>query len=432
MEAEIRFPRYDSYRNSGADWLGEIPAHWNVKKTKFLWREQEQRSLDGKEQLLSVSQYYGVVPKKDDSRSESLVDYKKCGKQNLVINIMLAWLGGLGVTDHDGIVSPAYCVYRQLEDNSAYYLNYLYRTPVYLAEFARRSKGVVPSRWRMYTEELGQVLTLLPPRNEQNRIANFLDKKTTEIDKAIAKKQRLIELLKEQKAILINQAVTRGLNPDALMRDSGVEWIGEVPEHWNIKRIGFLADLIQTGPFGSQLHQEEYIQGSIPVINPSQLSNGTIIPDEKTTVSDKTASRLARHKIQIGDIIFARRGEMGRCGLTLPGQEGFICGTGSLLFRPNRLANPKFLSIALSCDFIKKNLEYVSVGATMDNLNTKILSKVSLPLPPKFEQNIIIEATSQVEEEFSLAILLQLEIIQYFEEYKQTIISNAVTGKIKI
>ncbi len=271
-----------------------------------------------------------------------------------------------------------------------------------------------------------------PPPDECERIANFLDQKTAEIDTAIAKKQRLIKLLKEQKAILINQAVTKGLNPDVPMRDSGVEWIGEVPEHWKVKRLGFLSHLLQTGPFGSQLHQEEYIEDGIPVINPSQLAKGKIIPDTKTTVSEKVATRLERHKTRIGDIIFARRGEMGRCGLTISAQEGFICGTGSILFRPNTLAKPLFLSIALGCDFIKKNLEFVSVGATMDNLNTSILSKISLPLPPKPEQRLILNRVSQIEKEHMHTISLQLKSINCLEEYKRVIISEAVTGKIKL
>ena len=195
-------------RDSGVEWIGEIPVHWEVYKSKNLWREIEERSEFGNEQLLAVSQYSGITPREEDSRSASLVAYKKCQTNDLVINIMLAWLGGLGVTKQDGIVSPAYCVYRQTQNNDPSYLGYLYRTPIYLAEFARRSTGIVPSRWRMYTEDFGQVLTILPPKSEQKRIVRFLDQKTAEIDEAIDKNQRLIELLKELKQVTIAEAVT--------------------------------------------------------------------------------------------------------------------------------------------------------------------------------------------------------------------------------
>src|SRR5574343_528073 len=130
---------YESNKPSGMDWLGDIPSHWRLKKSKFLWREKEDRSLLGDEELLSVSQFSGVVPRAEISRSESLEDYKQCKPNDLVINIMLAWMSGLGVSKDAGIVSPAYCVYRQLEDHNPWYFDYLYRTPLYLAEFARRS-----------------------------------------------------------------------------------------------------------------------------------------------------------------------------------------------------------------------------------------------------------------------------------------------------
>src|SRR5690606_30157600 len=202
-----------------------------------LWKERIELSREGNEQLLSVSQYTGVTPNETESRSQDLVGYKKVHKNDLVTNIMLAWLGGLGVSAYEGLVSPAYSVYRLSDGSDPRFLHYLYRTQLYLAEFARRSKGVVPSRWRMYTEDFGQVPTILPLPAEQTRIAQFLDRKTAQIDKAIAQKERLIELLKERRQILIHNAVTKGLNPNVKMKDSGVEWIGEIPEHWEVRRI---------------------------------------------------------------------------------------------------------------------------------------------------------------------------------------------------
>ena len=150
--------RYDNYKDSGVEWLGEVPSNRLLKKSKYIWKEINDRSIHGDEELLSVSQYSGIVPRADESRSESLDDYKKCYQNDLVVNIMLAWMGGLGITKYAGIVSPAYCVYRQIESHNPKFLGYLYRTPAYLAEFARRSKGIVPSRWRMYTADFTQRL----------------------------------------------------------------------------------------------------------------------------------------------------------------------------------------------------------------------------------------------------------------------------------
>ena len=178
--------RYDTYKDSGVKWLGEIPGHWETMKSKYLWKESFSVSENGNEELLSVSQYDGVTPAKGDSRSESLKGYKIVSKNDLVINIMLAWLGGLGVSEYDGLVSPAYCIYKLCNDSNPKYLHYLYKTPLYLAEFARHSSGVVPSRWRMYTEDFGQVISLLPPKKEQDAIVDYLDEKMAKIDAAIA------------------------------------------------------------------------------------------------------------------------------------------------------------------------------------------------------------------------------------------------------
>ena len=174
--------RYSEYKDSGVKWLGEIPSHWEVRKAKYLWKESFSISENGSEELLSVSQYDGVTPAKGESRSESLKGYKIVNENDLVINIMLAWLGGLGVSKFNGIVSPAYCIYKNIANSNPSFLHYLYKTPLYLAEFARHSTGVVPSRWRLYSDDFGQGLTLLPPLDEQEAIAAYLDSVTSKID----------------------------------------------------------------------------------------------------------------------------------------------------------------------------------------------------------------------------------------------------------
>ncbi len=434
---QATFPRYDQYKSTDVKWLGDIPEHWSIGKIRavtVLKSKKNQPDLP----VLSVYRDYGVILKdsRDDNHNATSLDtsnYKVVDVGDLVVNKMQAWQGSMGISQYHGIVSPAYITCTvDTERVFPKFLHYLLRSQPYIGVYNALSYGVRVGQWDMHYKDFKHIPLPIPSREEQQRIGNFLDRKTAEIDEAIAKKQRLIELLKEQKAILINQAVTKGLNPDAPMRDSGVEWIGEVPKHWEIKRLGFLAKMLQTGPFGSQLHQEDYIEDGIPVINPSQLSNGKIVPDSKTTVSEKTARRLHRHMTMVGDIIFARRGEMGRCGLTTQGHEGYICGTGSILFRPNKLADSVFLTIALGSDFIRRFLQFVSVGATMDNLNTSILSKVPIPIPPKEEQLRIIDAVVQIQAEHQeVAKTLQIGINQLYE-FKQSAIASVVTGKIKL
>ena len=178
------------------------------------------------------------------SRAESLLDYKKCEINDLVMNIMLAWKRGLGVTKFDGIVSPAYSVFRFNRFANPDFMHYLLRTDTYIDHFKTRSTGVIDSRLRLYPENFGNVPVLLPPLKNQEQIVNFLDHETAKIDTLIEKQQQLIKLLKEKRQAVISHAVTKGLNPDAPMRDSGVEWLGEVPAHWVIKKLKFACSFI--------------------------------------------------------------------------------------------------------------------------------------------------------------------------------------------
>ena len=232
------------------------------------------------------------------------------------------------------------------------------------------------------SEKLKKYRFMFPPFTEQRAIAAFLDHEIARINALITKKEQLIELLKEKRATLISHAVTKGLDPTVPMKDSGVEWLGEIPEHWEVKRVRDITELLQTGPFGSQLHSSDYSPNGIPVINPSHLKDGHISPDWDCAVNEETFSRLPRHGLQKGDIVFARRGQMGRCALVTEKEAGWLCGTGSLLMRPRVTSSvPSFLSKVLSTDGVRDWLLLESVGSTMDNLNTSILSRIPLPMP---------------------------------------------------
>lgn len=263
--------RYSEYKDSGVKWLGEIPSHWELLKSKYLWKETFENSTSGKEDLLSVSQYTGVTKSKADSRSESLIGYKIVHKDDLVINIMLAWLGGLGVSNDEGVVSPAYCTYKLIRDYNPKFLHYLYKTPMYLAEFARHSTGVVPSRWRMYTDDFGQVVSLLPPVGEQDAIVRYLDAATSKIDKAIAMQQKMIDLLNERKQIIIQNAVTKGLDENVEMKDSNCKFLGKIPSTWEVcKTLYVLSMPITDGPHTTpQLYDD-----GIPFVSAEAVSCG--------------------------------------------------------------------------------------------------------------------------------------------------------------
>ena len=405
--------RYNEYKDSGVQWLGEIPSHWGLRRTKYVWKETDSRSEFGSEQLLSVSQYDGVREAQSDSRSESLKGYKIVKQDELVINIMLAWLGGLGVSKHEGIVSPAYCVYKLQDAQNPRFLHYLYRTPMYLAEFARHSTGIVPSRWRMYTDDFGEVLTLLPPIEEQDAMVAYLDTATAKIDEAIAQQQKMIDLLNERKQIIINNAVTKGLNPDAPMKDSGVDWIGEIPEHWEIMQyrhlfynLDKLRQPISADKRSRNNPQYDYY-GASGVIDKIDYYN---VENKVLLIGEDGANLLLRNL----PLIYKAEGK-------------FWVNNHAHILKP----------IKDDYDFMAYVMEAADytlfiTGSAQPKLSQSNLNAVKLPIPPLEEQKSIVDYLAQRTEKIDLAIVNATKLISLLQERKQIIINDVVTGKVKV
>ena len=244
---------YAAYKASGVPWLGDVPMHWETRRLKYLLQERDNRSPDGREQLLRVSQYTGVTERKridgrdsPDTRAESLVGYRRVRRNNLVVNIMLAWNGSMGVSRFRGITSPAYCVYQFLPGTHPWYFHHLLRSPMYKAYIKTSSTGVVESRLRLYTDDLYQLQAPVPPLAEQAAIVRHLEYVDRRVRRYVRAKEKLIGLLEEEKQAIINQAVTRGLDPSVRMKPSGVEWLGDVPGGWGVRRLKSLVS-ISTG-----------------------------------------------------------------------------------------------------------------------------------------------------------------------------------------
>ncbi len=282
-------------------------------------------------------------------------------------------------------------------------------------------------------QKYSNLITPVPPLQEQNTIVAYLDCETARLDTLTATLEHLLALLAEKRWTLIMRAVTRGLEPDVPLRDSGVEWLGEIPRHWQIARLKSLCDSLQTGPFGSQLHAEEYIDHGIPVINPAHLVDNKIVPDYSVSVNEWMADYLSMHKLEVGDIVFARRGEIGRCGLVTEKEAGWLCGTGSLRARPNKeIINPEYLIWLITNSFASTWLSLMAVGTTMSNLNTAIVGDLPLPVPPLTEQNRIVAFINQnITHLDGLQIALgKMNDLLY--ERRAALITAAVSGKIDL
>jgi type I restriction enzyme, S subunit len=300
---------YPSYRDSGIEWIGRIPKHWKLKKLKYLTTCKRDKSEDGSEELLAVSEYKGVVRRKTIregeehlTRSESLEGYIKVSKGNLVNNIMLMWKRALGVSNYEGIVSPAYSVF-EFRDTIPKYQHYLLRTDLYITEFRKNSTGVIDSRLRLYDDDFGNIFSFLPPLLEQKIIIEYLDYKTGLIDKLIEKTKKKIELLKERRTGLINHCVTKGLNSGVEMQDSGIDWIGKIPSHWSMIKLKYLGDSIIGLTYGPENIVNDKSKGVL-VLRASNINNGAASLNDNIFVNSKVKEKLITRE---GDILICSR-----------------------------------------------------------------------------------------------------------------------------
>lgn len=408
--------RYREYKESGVKWLGEIPSHWEVLKSKFLWRETFENSQSSKEDLLSVSQYTGVTKSMADSRSESLEGYKIVHKDELVINIMLAWLGGLGVSDFEGVVSPAYCTYKLIRNENPKFLHYLYKTPMYLAEFARHSTGVVPSRWRMYTDDFGQVLSLLPPLSEQDAIVRYLDTATSEIDKAIAMQQKMIDLLNERKQIIIQNAVTKGLDENVEMKESGVEWIEYFPAKWVKKRLKNIVDFISDKIIANK--------------QTNNISLENIVSHSGEYVKTDSEYEGIGVRFSKDDILFGKlRPYLAKVHLCK--YDGVALGDIYVL-RCHKNFEAIFLRYLLLSDKFIQYVNSSTYGTKMPRANWSFIGNICLAYPTYEEQIRIGKYIDERMKKIDTAISNCQRQITLLQERKQIIINEVVTGKVRV
>lgn len=421
---------YENYKDSDVKWLGQIPSHWRVGKMREFFSERKQLSQTGNETLLSVSEYTGITTSTNDngenvSRSASLVGYKRCFKTDLVINIMLAWKRGLGISDFDGIVSPSYCVF-SLNGINPRFANYLLRTDLYIAEFKRNSSGIIDSRLRMYPDDFKNIRCLLPPTKEQDAIVAYLDKVTSEIDRAIEVQRKMIEALNERKQIIITRAVTRGLNPNAPLRDSGIDWLGQIPKHWKVVQLRRVAK-VKTGKTPSSSVADYYENPNILWFTPGDFHNSSIYLGDSERKLDKRALNIISLYPANSVLFVGIGGTLGKVGYTTK-----ICFSNQQInaIIPIAKCNGRFLAYYLNSfkELIKNTANYT----TLPILNQDATKQLQIIAPPLEEQILIVESIENAIRPITDSIYNCERMICLLQERKQIIINEVVTGKKKV
>jgi len=400
----------------------------NTVRLRYVLRERDVRECQG-ETVLSVYRDLGVVPKgeRDDNFNktpEDLSNYKLVLPGDVVVNKMKAWQGSVAVSAFRGIVSGDYLVCAVTAKVDRPYIHHLLRSHTLIGEYAARAKGVRPQQWRLYWEDLADIRVMIPSLSQQARIGRFLDAKTARIDSLIDKKRRMIDLLWEKFSIASERLVL-GVDSE---RDevSRTGWFRSVPSGWTETQLRHSNCEVQTGPFGSQLHAVDYVEGGWPIVNPANLTGGRISRVPGMEVSDETRAALARHILQPGDIVFGRRGQIGRAGLVESQHAGWLCGTGSLRLRlrGTRL-QPHFLKLLLETRALRSYFELQSVGSTMENINSEMALSAPVLVPPIEKQVRVVASVRELRircDEITERLTRQIALLR---ERRQSLI-NAV------
>jgi len=416
----MKLKPYPEYKESGVPWLGKVPGHWEVLRNKYLLKELDDRSATGDEELLTVSHYTGITKRRSRltndnellTNASSLVGYKKVKPNNFVMNIMLAWNGSQGTSPYSGIVSPAYCVFSVNEKKlSPKYLHFLHRSPFYTAIFKTASTGVIESRLRLYPEQYFRLPTAFPPLKEQTQIARFLDHKSSQISRFILAKKRMMELLKEQKQAIINDAVTGKIDvrtgkPYPKYKESSVEWLGKVPEEWEVRKIKHIAKM-KSGDSITSMSIED--KGEYPVYGGNGL-------------------RGYYSK-------FTHDGEF-----LLVGRQGALCG--NIHYVSGKFwASEHAVVTTVITDCSKKwfyyllttmNLNQYSESAAQPGISVEKIQNLRTLYPPKEEQFLIVTLIEKNIVNLDLAISRAEREISLIQEYRTRLIADVVTGKVDV
>ena len=424
-------------KDSGIEWIGEIPEGWKISRIKQLFSEVNDRCENGENYtLLSVSEYYGVAPKSerisdDDmlTHAETLDGYKICKENDLVMNIMLAWKRALGVSKYTGIVSPAYCIYRAKQNMCAKYFHYLFRTDMYANLFKQYSTGIIDSRLRLYSDKFLALKCQVPPIDTQRRIADYLDRKCRQIDAIIAWQQEVIEKLKAYKLSVITEEVTKGLNPDVPMKDSGVEWIGEIPEHWVLNKLKYLSLDIGDGIHATPTYDED---GNVYFVNGNNIGEEYLVFKEDTnTISD---TEYASYKLPLltGNTVFVTLNGATYGKISFYHGEKILLGKIAGFITLKSTESREFIRYYLQSYTAKLIMDLSLLGSTIANLSLRTLRDFVIPYPPIEEQIQIVNHLNNRTSSIDAAVSKKEKIVDELIDYKKSLIYEVVTGKKEV
>jgi type I restriction enzyme S subunit len=415
-----RWNPYPSYKDAGVEWLAKIPIDWQMLRFKQVARLMYGDSLPASGREDGDVPVYG---------SNGIVGYHSQAN-TLAPALVIGRKGSYGKVNYTEricyAIDTTYYIDRRTSEVD---LRWLYYTMLVLALDAYSEDSAIPglSRDYVYSRSLP-----VPKIEFQRTIVGFLDQETAKIDALVAKKERLIALLQEKRAALITHAVTKGLDPNPAMKDSGIEWLGEIPAHWEVKRLKWLTETMVAGPFGSSLTKDLYTRDGYRVYGQEQVIPGDFSIGDYY-ISQELYRLMTRYAVRPGDVLISCVGTFGKIAVVPEGIEAGIINPRLIKAIPKKsIISPIYLGILLKSRVAFDQMEQVSRGGTMGVINIGLLSETLLPVPDLPEQLQIADYIRNETAKIDALIAKVREGIEKLTEYRTALISAAVTGKIDV
>lgn len=418
-----KFKKYENYKKTNIDWLDEIPSNWGMLPNRAIFKERITRNCDN-EELLSVTIKNGVIRQaqllenssKKDSSNEDKSKYKLVKINDIAYNKMRMWQGALGVSDYQGIVSPAYIILNPRANINSKYYHYLYRSPKYIRYSYNYSYGICDDQLSLRYKDFSKMYSIVPPIDEQDKIVSFIEYKEKQINKLIKKQKKLIELLEEKKKIIITEAVTKGLDKSVPMKDSGIDYIRQIPQHWQIKKIRHLLN---------QISKKKIYDGGIYIGmenieswsgNYNAVSNANI---------EGVSNVFGKNQILFGKL----RPYLAKCIIT---NYAGVCSSELLVLKPYKEQDINFIQKFMLSKYFIDLVDSSTYGAKMPRANWNFIRNIQCAIPNKQEQEEIIKYINKINQFINKSIQNKKTLINTLKEYKKNLISFAVTGQIDV
>ncbi|MCD7810963.1 MAG: restriction endonuclease subunit S [Ruminococcus sp.] len=421
--------QYAEYSKTKADWLPDVPAHWSEQRIKTLFSLHDERNYLPLSEVNLISLYakMGVIQHSDiehttGNRASNADGYKIVNKDDIIVNILLCWMGAIGRSDYNGVTSPAYDVYSPKEGVNSRYYHYLFRLPSFSQQCYRVGKGIMAMRWRTYSPQFCNIVVPVPPCSEQDQIVRFLDWKVSMINRLINTKRKEIKAVDAMKRSMVSSAVTRGLNPDASMKYSGVKWLGDIPAHWGTIKLRQLLH-----PVSIKNHPELPLlsvvreQGVIVRDIDDRKANHNYIPDDLSGYKMVKKGQFAMNKMK------AWQGSYGisdYTGIVSPAYFIFNVAFDNLEYFHYAIRSKVYVN------FFAQASDGIRVGQW--DLQMDKMKEIPFIVPPADEQIAIVEYIKKTHPKYDEAIEKLTAEASALEEYKAKLIADVVTGKVDV